>query len=65
MLRYYVYEGIASKKESTKAINALGITGSSYVVTKLKKGVRYFFIVVATNSAGLGSASNQLSAELK
>jgi predicted phage tail protein len=62
---YDVYVGTVSGKEATKPVNATRILGLSYVVTALKTGTTYFFIVKAVNAAGLGAASNQVSAIAK
>ena len=61
---YDVFEGTKSGHESSTPLNAspLSAHADSYVVTGLKKGHRYYFIVRAVNAAGVGAPSNQVSA---
>jgi hypothetical protein len=61
---YDVFEGTASHHESGKPVNAspLSTHALTFVVTGLKKGHRYYFIVKAINVGGIGAASNQASA---
>jgi len=59
---YGGYEGTASGGESTSPVNATLITGTSYAVTGLTDGTRYYFTVKARNAPGTSAASNQASA---
>jgi titin len=61
ILGYNVYMGKTSGGESTKPINASLLPSTSYLVTGLKNGKTYYFIVKAANAVGVGAASNQSS----
>ena len=61
---YYVYEGTKSGKERSKPLNIKPLSASTltYTVADLKKSTRYFFVVRAINLAGVGRASQQVTA---
>jgi hypothetical protein len=61
---YDVYKGTSSHHESGNPVNASPLShhALTFVVTSLKKGHRYYFIVKAINVVAVGAASNQASA---
>lgn len=58
---YSVLRGTASGAESTTPI-ATGITATTYLDTTGTQGTKYFYEVVAVNSAGTSGPSNEVSA---
>jgi len=61
---YDVFDSTKSGEEGTKPINSTPLSSGarSFTKTGLAKGVRIYFVVKAVNAAGLGAASNQVSA---
>jgi hypothetical protein len=60
---YDVYEGTTSGGESTTPVNgATPVTTTSYAVSSLTNGTRYYFTVEALNAVGSSVASNEASA---
>jgi predicted RNA-binding protein with TRAM domain len=60
---YNVYVGTAPAHEATAPANGSGLVpGTSYTVTGLSNGKKYYFEVTAVNSAGEGAPSNEASA---
>jgi len=60
---YNLYEGTRPAQMPATAVNGTTpITGTSYTVTGLTAGARYYFEVTAVNPAGEGAPSNQASA---
>ena len=60
---YNVYVGTAPGHETGTPINgATPVTSTSYAVTGLTNGTRYYFEVTALNSAGEGAPSNEAGA---
>ena len=61
---YNLYEGTKAGGESTKPVNSrpLAVTARRYVVSGLKKGTKYYFVVKAINALGVGKASAEVSA---
>jgi len=58
---YYVYEASSAGGETTP-VNAALVTGTSYTVTGLSNGVKYYFEVVAENQNGYSPASDEVTA---
>ena len=61
---YNVYKGTVSGGESGTPVNAtpLARTATTYTVTGLGNGTKYYFTVKAINALGLSAASHQASA---
>jgi hypothetical protein len=61
---YNLYLGTKSGAEGVKPINPkpISATKKTFVATRLKKAMKYFFVVRAFNAVGTSSASNQASA---
>ncbi|MGH9171745.1 MAG: fibronectin type III domain-containing protein, partial [Acidimicrobiales bacterium] len=61
---YEIYEATTSGHEGANPVNAYDLRAStrSYVVTGLKNGTKYYFVVKAVNALGTGAASKQVSA---
>jgi fibronectin type 3 domain-containing protein len=60
---YNVYESAAPGHEPSTPVNgAVPVTTTSYAVTGLANGTKYYFEVTALNSAGEGAPSNEVSA---
>jgi len=59
---YNVYVGLTSAGESATPSNSTLVTGTTYTVTGLAVGTKYWFTVKAINAIGTSSASNELSA---
>jgi fibronectin type 3 domain-containing protein len=60
---YNLYEGTRPAQMPATPVNGTTpITGTSYAVTGLTAGARYYFEVTAVNPAGEGAPSNQASA---
>ena len=58
---YDVYEGTSSGGESTTPVNISLISGTSYAVSGLTRGTKYYFIVEAVNVVGYSPPSNEAS----
>jgi cellulose 1,4-beta-cellobiosidase len=58
---YSIYQGTTSGGESATAIKT-GITTTSYTVTGLANGTKYYFTAKAVGSSGTSGASNEASA---
>jgi len=58
---YSVYEGTSSGGEGSTAI-VTGVTGTSYTVSNLTNGTRYYFKVAAVNASGTSGLSNEATA---
>jgi len=61
---YDVYEGTKAGREGTTPVNAkpLAAAKRTFAATGLKKGTKYFFVVKAINTVGIGKASAEVSA---
>ncbi|HWG72759.1 MAG TPA: fibronectin type III domain-containing protein, partial [Acidimicrobiales bacterium] len=59
---YDVYQGTTTGGESTTAVNALPVSGTTYVVGGLTNGTTYYFTVEAINAIGNSAPSNEASA---
>jgi large repetitive protein len=59
---YDVFDATTAGGEGTTPVNGSLVAGLTYPVTGLTDGTTYYFTVEAHNSAGLGPASNELSA---
>ena len=62
-INYDIFVGTASNKELLTVTT--GSNATTYVLKRLKKGVKYYVEVRALNEVGLGADSNQLSATVK
>jgi len=61
ILGYNVYVGTTTGGESSTPVNASLITGTSFTVSGLTSGKRYFFQVRAVNAVGASAASRQIA----
>jgi hypothetical protein len=59
---YDVYVGTSSGGESTTPVNTSLVTVTTYTVTGLTNGIRYYFVVKAVNAVGSSGPSNEVSA---
>ena len=56
------YDVYRSTTAGTETLLASGVPGTSYQDSSAKRGVSYYYVVTAVNSAGQGASSNEASA---